>query len=354
MTQLERFTSHFPEGFDAGIITSAPARYYFTKVTTSNGILVITKEKSYFLTDGRYIELARNTVKDCEVILMDNIPAQICEILKKHNAKVVGCEVNALTYTEFNRYKDMIAPVATLSDSTAFVDAIDDQRSVKTPDEIACLEKAQNLTDEAFQYILSRIEPGRTEKEVALDLEWYVRQRDIERIAFGFIVVSGKNSSKPHGVPSDKPIEKGDFLTIDFGVVYDGHPSDMTRTIGIDHVSDKQREIYDIVLKAQLTALDAIKPGVICKDVDKAARDVIEKAGYGEYFGHGLGHGLSIHKPMFNKTCEIPLQPGMALSVEPGIYLPGEFGVRIEDIIVCTENGHYNFTKTPKDLLILK
>ncbi len=353
MTQLERFTANFPEGFDAGIIISYPARYYFTKVSTSNGILIITKEKSYFLTDGRYIELARNSLKECEVILMDDIPSQIREILARHNAKVVGCEVNALTYTEFNRYKEMIAPV-TLSDSTAFVDAIDDQRSVKTADEIACLEKAQNLTDEAFQYILSRIEPGRTEKEIALDLEWYVRKRDIDSISFGFIVVSGKNSSKPHGVPSEKKIEKGDFLTIDFGVMYGGHPSDMTRTVAIDHVTDKQREVYETVLKAQLTALDTIKPGVICKDVDKAARDVITNAGYGEYFGHGLGHGLSIHKPNFNKTCDIPLQPGMALSVEPGIYLPGEFGVRIEDIIVCTEDGHYNFTKTPKELLILK
>lgn len=352
MTQLERFVSNFPEGVDAGLVISYPARYYFTKVSTSNGILIITKEQSYFLTDGRYIELCHNNMKGCEVILMEDIPSQVRAILQKHNVKTVGCEVNSLTYTEFMRYKEMVAP-AVLSDSTAFVDAIDDQRSVKTADEIACLEKAQNLTDEAFQYILTKIEPGRTEREIALDLEWYVRTHGIDRIAFGFIVVSGKNSSLPHGVPSNKPIEKGDFLTIDFGVMVDGHPSDMTRTVGIGHVSEKQKEVYNTVLKAQLAAFDVIKPGVICKDVDKAARDVITAAGYGPYFGHGLGHGLSIHKPMFNKTCEIPLQPGMALSVEPGIYLPGEFGVRIEDIMVCTEDGYYDFTKTPKELLIL-
>ena len=183
-----------------------------------------------------------------------------------------------------------------------------------------------------------------------------MRERGSEGVAFDFIVVSGKNSSLPHGVPTDKKIEKGDFVTMDFGGVVNGYRSDMTRTVAVGNVTEKQRKIYETVMAAQQASLDMIKPGVACFQVDKAARDIISNAGYGDFFGHGLGHsvGLEIHEsPACNTRDKTPLKKGMIMTVEPGIYLPGEFGVRIEDMVVVTDSGYENLTKSPKELVVL-
>ena len=229
-------------------------------------------------------------------------------------------------------------------------------RQIKSQDEIELIKKAQKITDDAFSHILNFIKSGVTEKEIALELEFFMRKSGSEGVAFDTIAVSGKNSSMPHGVPTDKPLEKGDFITMDFGAKWQGYCSDMTRTVALGKVTDKQRFVYDTVLKAQKAALDVIKAETICFDVDKAARDIIDNAGFKDCFGHGLGHsvGLYIHEsPACNKRDMTPLKSGMIMTVEPGIYLENEFGVRIEDMVLVTENGYQNFTKSPKELIIL-
>ena len=229
-------------------------------------------------------------------------------------------------------------------------------RQIKSAEEIEKIKKAQEITDSAFGHILNFIKVGKTEKEISLELEFFMRKNGSEGVAFDTIAVSGKNSSLPHGVPTDKPLSDGDFLTMDFGAVYGGYCSDMTRTVALGHVSDEQEKIYNIVLNAQTEALKTIAPSVACKDIDKVARDIISDAGFADNFGHGLGHsvGLEIHEtPACNTRDSTPLKAGMLMTVEPGIYLPNKFGVRIEDLIVVIDNGYQNLTKSPKNLIIL-
>ena len=214
----------------------------------------------------------------------------------------------------------------------------------------------EKYIEEQSKYILERINPGRTEREIMLDMEFYLRKQGSRGVAFDFIVVSGKNSSLPHGVPTDKEIEAGDFITMDFGAVVNGYCSDMTRTVAIHEVTEEQREVYNTVLEAQNKAFDMIRPGTPCIEIDQAARNHIYQRGYEGCFGHGLGHsiGVEVHEsPCFNTRDHTLLQPGMILSVEPGIYLPERFGVRIEDMVHITADGFENLTASPKDLIIL-
>ena len=212
------------------------------------------------------------------------------------------------------------------------------------------------MTDETFSYILPLIQPGKSERELMLEMEFYLRRLGSEGVSFDLIVVSGKNSSLPHGVPTDKKIEVGDFITMDFGAVYNGYRSDMTRTVAVGAVSEEQKHVYNTVLEAQRLALKAIRPGVPCNEIDRIAREHIYNAGFEGCFGHGLGHsvGIEIHEfPAFSPRCETILQPGMVITVEPGIYLEGKFGVRIEDMIYVTEDGCLNLTKSDKSLITL-
>ena len=249
----------------------------------------------------------------------------------------------------------LLAPADLLCDNT-LSDLIDGLRSIKTPEEIVCMRQAQKYTDDGFAHILNFIRPGRTEKEVALELEFYMRKVGSEGAAFPFIVVSGANSSLPHGVPGDKIIEEGDFVTMDYGGICGGYLSDMTRTIAVGPVSQEQKQVYDTVLRAQKASLDIIHAGITGREVDAAARTLIDHAGYAGCFGHGLGHsvGLEIHEsPACNTSSSAVLQPGMIMTVEPGIYLEGKFGVRIEDMVVVTETGYEDLTCAPKCLIEL-
>ena len=238
-------------------------------------------------------------------------------------------------------------------------DAVNVYREVKTEDEIAKLARAEQIGDEAFTEIVKFIhenwKDGLTEQRVALQLEYEMRLRGAEGTSFDTIAASGSNSSLPHAMPQPKLLTEGDFLTMDFGCMYQGYCSDMTRTIHIGEVVEsEQKKVYDTVLQAQLAALSVVKPGMVCSDVDKCARDIIADAGYGDYFGHGLGHsvGLFIHEePRFSMKCDAVLKPGVVITVEPGIYLPGRFGVRIEDMIVVTEDGYQNLASSPKELI---
>jgi Xaa-Pro aminopeptidase len=227
---------------------------------------------------------------------------------------------------------------------------------IKTPEELLLIAEVEAMGDKCFQHILDYIKPGMTEIQVADEIEKTLRSLGAEDLSFPTICVSGVNTTQPHGVPSDKVIEPGDFVTMDFGGVYKGYCGDMTRTIAIEHVTDKQREVYDIVLQSQLAGIEACKAGVSCKAVDDASRSIIEKAGYGEYYIHGTGHGVGtqVHEaPTLNARSSETLESYMAVTIEPGIYIPDEFGVRIEDLAIVTNFGIINLVQSPKGLIII-
>lgn len=323
-------------------------------MTSSAGTVVITKGDAFAFYDFRYIEKARQTVKNCKVILADKLYSQIKETLKREGVTEILIETDTVTLDGFARLKKAFEGF-TISKSDSLSQKILALRSIKSHCEIENIKAAQAITDKAFSHILNFIKEGISEKEIMLELEHFMRKEGSEGVAFDTIVVSGKNSSLPHGVPSDKEVEKGDFVTMDFGAVVNGYRSDMTRTVAVGFVSDEQREVYERVLIAQTEALKAIKAGAICRDIDKIARDIINEK-YDGAFGHGLGHGvgLEIHEnPAFNMRDETVLKLGTVMTVEPGIYLENHFGVRIEDMGIITENGFENITKSPKGLIIL-
>ena len=340
---------------EAALITGDTNRLYFTGFKSSAGAVLITKNSAFLLIDFRYFKKAEEEIKHLEVRLAKRLYSEIAEILKREDIKNIFIETDTVTLDGIRALRKAFSDF-NVSEDGLISKTITEMRSIKTKNEISQIKKAQALTDDAFSYILDFIKPNVTEKEIALKMEFFMRQRGSEGIAFDFIVVSGKNSSLPHGVPTDKKIEKGDFVTMDFGGVCGGYRSDMTRTVAVGFVTESQRAVYETVLKAQQSALDVIKPDVKCIDIDKTARDIITNAGYGDYFGHGLGHsvGLEIHEnPACNTRDETPLKEGMVMTVEPGIYLPNEFGVRIEDMVVVIDGGYSNLTKSPKELIIL-
>lgn len=227
---------------------------------------------------------------------------------------------------------------------------------IKNPDELLKIMTAAAMGDKCFEHIVDYIKPGMTEKQVAVEIERVLFALGAEALAFDTICVSGINSNQPHGVPSDKVIMEGELLTMDFGAVYRGYCGDMTRTIGVGYLNDEQKQVYDVVLKAQIAGLKACRAGVLCRDVDKASRNVIETAGFGEYFIHTTGHGVGtrVHEaPRLAKDNDDVLAVNMAVTVEPGIYIPGKYGVRIEDLAIITEFGIINAVNSEKKLIII-
>ncbi len=338
---------------EAMLVESAAARRYLTNFASSDGAVVITPHDAVFLTDFRYIEKARATVTACRVEMAAQPMAQIAALLD-------GCDTLYVEpfCTSLRRHAvlaEALEGVAVSTDDRMQRELIA-LRQRKSPRELAAIRAAQALTDDTFTYILDRIEAGRTEREIMLDMEFYMRRHGSEGVAFDTIVVAGSHSSMPHGVPTDTPVAHGDFVTMDFGAVVDGYRADMTRTVAVGAVTDEMRAVYDTVLTAQTAALAAIRPNAVCRDIDRIARDIIDAAGYDGCFGHGLGHsvGLEIHEsPAFNTRCDTPLACGMVMTVEPGIYLDGRFGVRIEDMVVVTDGGCDNLTRSQKELIIL-
>lgn len=338
----------------AALILSEPNRFYLTGFDTSDGAVIITEKSAVFFTDFRYIEKAKETVKHLDVLMLTSRKEQIGEILKKDKISKLYIESNYVNIDEFESLKnDLDAEIIT---DSKLSDALTDSRAVKDENELSSIIKAQELTDKTFEYILNKISPGKTEREIMLDMEFFMRKSGSEGVSFDFIVVSGKNSSLPHGVPTDKVIENGDFVTMDFGAVVNGYRSDMTRTVAVGGVSDEQLKVYETVLKAQEAALSFAKAGVVCQSVDKLSRDIIYNSGYKGCFGHSLGHsvGIEIHEsPSFSPRCETVLKSGNIMTVEPGIYIENKFGVRIEDMIYITDSGNINLTKSPKNLIVL-
>lgn len=342
------------EKTEATLITGGSNRFYLTGFHSSAGLILITREKAVFLIDFRYYEKAKAVVKTTETVLLENAYKQVLEILKKENIQELFIDTDEVTIDTFSTLKTALEGIEVL-ESNKISNAIKELRAVKDKEEIECIKAAQAITDKAFSYILERIKIGKTEKEIALDLEFFARQNGSEGVAFDFIVVSGENSSLPHGVPTDRQLKAGDFITMDFGAKFGGYCSDMTRTVALSCVSEEQKKVYETVLKSQKMALEKIKAGAVCKEVDAVARDFINKDFKGA-FGHGLGHslGIDIHEcPSFNTRDNTVLKSGMVLTVEPGIYLENKFGVRIEDTVIVTNEGYENITKSEKELIIL-
>lgn len=354
MTHVEEIRSCLPEG-SAALIYEDCVIQWLTGFYTDNGCVCITKDCGVLLTDSRYSEAASRIVSSVSVQDSSFLTNDVADLLKKQNISTIYLEQNATTISQLGIRKRALEGFQVIIDSH-LDEWVRDFRSVKTDEEIHNLKIAQQITDDGFSYILNRIAVGKSEKEIALDLEFYMRKQGAEKVSFDFIVVSGKNGSLPHGIPSDKKIEYGDFVTLDFGAVYGGMHSDMTRTIGMGKVSEKQELVYSIVLQAQQYCLDSLKAGVSGVDGDAFARSIIETQGYGKYFGHSTGHGVGyqIHEyPNLSSRNENLLRKGNVVTVEPGIYLPGEFGVRIEDMALIQEEKIENLTHSEKSLLLL-
>lgn len=355
MRRWERLAQKLPDGQSAALITTEHNRRYITGFPSSAGCVLVTGEEAYFLTDFRYIEAARRQIHDMPCIVYQRMAESVQELLTRHGIERVYVEQSGMTLSEKAGW-DSCLTAETVGNSS--LDGwLGTMRLVKTPEEMDRIRQAQQLTEYGFTHILSYIAAGKTEREIALELEFAIRRQGAEGVAFDFIVVSGANSSLPHGVPTDKPVERGDFVTMDFGAVVDGWHSDMTRTVAVGTVQDRQRQVYETVRRAQEACLKSLRAGISGVQGDAAAREVIAAAGYGEYFGHGTGHGVGIEiheEPRLSPTAgEDPLPAGCVVTVEPGIYLPGEFGVRIEDMVMLTPDGCENLTHSPKELIIL-
>lgn len=355
MSKFEKLMQVLPEGIDAAIITDDINRRYFTGMKSSAGTVLVFRDKAYLVIDFRYIEKATKTVKDAEVILQGRLYDQINELLEKHGAKTLAIESATMTVASLNLLKARITAAEVVA-SDELSNAITQLRIVKTQDEIDKIIKAQRIAEAAFEDVLNFIRPGVTEREIGLRLDYYMLSHGAEALSFDTIALTGANTSLPHGVPGETVVENGMFVLMDYGAMYDGYHSDMTRTVCVGKPTEKMELVYNTVLKAQLDALDAIKVGVIGKDIDKIARDVITNAGYGDKFGHSLGHGVGveIHEaPNAAPSSEHIFKENMIVTVEPGIYLPDEFGVRIEDFVVIKENGCENMTLAKKSLISL-
>lgn len=349
------FSSVLKSDSEAVLISSEVNRFYFTGFAASDGFLVITSSDSVFFTDSRYIEAAEAKITVCKTALFKNMKESLVPYFEEKGITKIYTESDNLTVSMLSMFKSAF-PFAEVSALPEIEAAIGAKRSVKSKLEVEKIVKAQRIAEKAFDHILGYIKPGVTDKDIALELEYFMLRNGADGLSFETIAVSGKNSSMPHGVPTLKKVEDGDFVTMDYGALYEGYHSDMTRTVAVGKISDEQKKVYDTVLKAQLSSLEVLKPGLLCRDADKAARDVIQSAGYGEYFGHGTGHGVGveIHElPNVSPRSDATLEIGNIVTVEPGIYLPGRFGVRIEDMALITEEGSRNLTDAPKELIIL-
>ena len=343
-------------GLDAMMVTSAPNRHYAAQFPSSAGVAIVTKEKSYFITDSRYIEAAGKRITGAEIRQNTNQVSATDitnEIIKAHNIKKLGFEEDYATVAEYNRWKEKL----TCQELVPATKLLMELRGVKEPEEIDSMVKAQRIAEKALTEVLDFIKPGVTEKEISAFLQYRMLCNGAEKMSFEPIVVSGVNSSMPHGVPSDKKVEEGDFITMDFGCVYGGYCSDMTRTVAVGYATEEMEKVYYTVLAAQKAGIAAAKAGVTGKSIHETAAKVIADAGYGAYFGHGFGHGVGveIHEgagaaPSNDK----PLPAGAVISAEPGIYIPGKFGVRIEDVIVLGEDGCTDIMEAPRELIVLK
>lgn len=339
-------------GQNTAIILENPRNIrYLTNCPIDDGFMIICEQGKFLLVDDRYL-LDAKTQDDTQVIRLTSFNKQVPQLIEKFHVKRILLEEKYVTLSRYNNYLNIL-PEVNVDLTSSVSNYLFNMRAKKMPDEIKKIKEAQRLADEAFAYIVDYVKPGVTEKEIAIKLEQKLLELGSEGRAFDFIVVSGERTAIPHGKPTEREIKDGDFVTIDFGAKVDGYSSDMTRTLDIGKIDDEKREVYNIVLNAQKKAIDAIKPGVTGGKIDEIAREHIAEHGYGKFFNHSLGHGvgLDIHElPRLFKGSDDVLQVGSIVTVEPGIYIPGKFGVRIEDMILITEDKIENLTGFTKDI----
>ncbi|MDO4864631.1 MAG: aminopeptidase P family protein, partial [Ruminococcus sp.] len=337
MTKFERLFSQLPESIDCVLITSDINRRYFTGMKSSDGTVIAFRDKAYLIIDFRYIEKARATVTEAEVIEQKKLYAQLAELIRDHKAANMAIEAQTLTVSRLHTLRAQLRDVEVI-DTDVLSNAINSLRSVKDEYELGCIKKAQEIAEKALADVLGFIRDGVTERQIALELNRLMFDYGAEDLSFETIVLSGANTSMPHGVPSDKKVQRGEFVLMDFGAVYEGYHSDMTRTVCVGEPDGEMRKVYEIVLEAQTAAINAAHAGM---------------TGHGSCFGHSLGHGvgLEIHeRPNASPNFMQPLNEGAVVTVEPGIYIAGKFGVRIEDFVILTENGCINLTKSAKNI----
>ena len=342
--RTNQLLSIIPEQYDGALIMSEINGRYFTGFNCDNGYFFVTRKGCVFVTDSRYTEAAQKAVDWCEV--MEYSTPQMKEtfggVARKLGLNNIVVESDRMTLSQYRMMSDLLEPAAL--------------RVHKDSDEIACMKAAQGIAEQTLRHVYGMIREGVTEADLAFEFEFYARRLGAERLAFDSIVASGENGSMPHAVPGARRIRKGDLITFDVGCVVGGYHSDMTRTVAYGEISDEQRKIYNIVLRAQQTAMDYLfAGGDDLAECDAAARDIIKAEGYGDYFGHGTGHGVGLEIHEFPSVSfrggKIP--ENAVITVEPGIYIPGKYGVRIENMLCKTADGAVDLAEMDRELLIL-
>ena len=354
MKNIEKYLSLLGVEVDGLLLTSRYSRYYGAEFDIAEGVAIVTKAGCRYFTDSRYIESAQNGIQGFEVLEVNRANPYsklLNEAIAEFGVKTLGFEEEYLTVAELNTYEQKLN-----AKLVPYNERINGFRIVKEDWEFALMRKAQEITDQAFAEVLTRIKVGMTEKQLQAELIYCLYKNGGDGLAFDPIVVSGPNTSLPHGVAGDRVIQEGDFITMDFGALYKGYCADMTRTVAVGYATEEMKKVYETVLAAQKAGIAATRAGVTGKEIDGAARKVIADAGYGEYFGHGYGHGLGleVHEmPSCSVGGETPMPVHTICSAEPGIYLPGKFGVRIEDVVIFEEDGCEDITTSPKNLIIV-
>ena len=353
MKNLEKYLSLLDGEVDGLLLTSRYSRHYGAEFDIAEGVAIVTKAGCRYFTDSRYIESAQAGLKGFEVMDIAGVGyfQRLNDAIADFGVTTLGFEEAYLTVAEFQGFeKNLNAKLVPYNAKIAGF------RAVKEEWELENMRKAQQIADKAFAEVLPHVKKGMSELELQAELIYCLYKNGAHGLSFDPIVVSGPNSSMPHGVAGERKIQDGDFITMDFGVLYNGYCSDMTRTVAVGYATEEMKTVYNTVLAAQLAGLAITKAGVPGKDIDAAARQVIVDAGYGPYFGHGYGHsvGLEIHEaPSPAGKNDQPMPLYAVASAEPGIYLPGKFGVRIEDCVIYTEDGYENLATSPKELIIL-
>ena len=354
MKNMEKYLTLLNGEVDGLLLTSRYSRHYSAEFDIAEGVAIVSKKGCRYFTDSRYIESAENGIQGYEVLVVDQQNGYIkrlTDAINDFGITTLGYEEEFLTAGELASYQEKL-PVR----FAPYSKQIDSFRGVKEEWELERMRKAQQITDKAFTEVLGRIHAGMTELELQAELIYCLYKNGAMGLSFDPIVVSGPNTSMPHGVAGERVIREGDFITMDFGVLYQGYCSDTTRTVAVGYATEEMKKVYQVVLEAQLAGIAATKAGVTGEAIDGAARKVIADAGYGDYFGHSYGHslGLEIHEaPNLSFRNPDPIPAGAVCSAEPGIYLPGKFGVRIEDVTIVTADGCEDITNMPKELLIV-
>jgi Xaa-Pro aminopeptidase len=353
LTRLEQLRDKLElQQLEGLVVRQAQNMRYLSGFTGSEGMLLVLRDKAYLCTDFRYVEQAAKQARGWEIVKIEGSWQNVIQGLWPRGRTKLGFEAQHLSYHSWHKLAQAL-PAVNLTPTTGLVEAL---RAQKDKQELALLRQAIALADKGAEYLRTRLIPDRTEREIALELEFFLRNHGAEKAAFPFIVASGVRGSLPHGEAGDKKLQVGEMVTVDFGAVYQGYHSDLTRTFVLGTPTFKQRLVYETVLEAQTRAIACARPGVLGAKVDQAARDVITAAGYGDYFGHATGHGvgLAIHEaPRLSAQSTDILLPGTVVTVEPGIYLPDWGGVRTEDIILITEQGVEVLSQAPRETFVL-